>query len=155
MHFAKSNGHANFGPRPFPDIRRQRVNDRRFLEKRRMSIENHNLALLRDYCMRLPETSEVNSWGHPNFRAGKRTFAAFEWTKGRPSVAIHLGTADSQAILMQHEAAFETPYGRGKWVSFWADAEIDEAFLQGLVERAYRSVALKRMIRALQARERQ
>ena len=33
---------------------------------------------LRGLCLSLPETSEVGSWGHPNFRAGKKTFAVFE-----------------------------------------------------------------------------
>ena len=114
-----------------------------------MSVEDRILAQLRELCLRLPETSETDSWGHPNFRAGKRTFAAFEWIKGRPSVAIHLGAADAEAFLLQHDGSFETPYGRGKWVSIWADAHMDKAFLRDLIERGYRSVALKRMIKSL------
>ena len=43
---------------------------------------------LRALCLSFPETSETSSWGHPNFRAGKRTFAAFERVKGRPSIAF-------------------------------------------------------------------
>lgn len=118
-----------------------------------MSIEDENLARLRDHCLSLPETSEAGSWGHPNFRAGKRTFAAFESIKGRPSVAVRLGTADSEAFLLLHKGSFETPYGRGKWVSLWADAEIDDAYLRELVEQGYRSVALERMLEALEERE--
>jgi hypothetical protein len=34
------------------------------------------VAKLRRLCLALPETSERASWGHPNFRAGKRTFVA-------------------------------------------------------------------------------
>ena len=29
---------------------------------------------LRALCLAFPETSEVSFWGHPNFRAGRRTF---------------------------------------------------------------------------------
>lgn len=115
-----------------------------------MSQESKALGRLRELCLSLPETSEAGSWGHPNFRAGKRTFAAFEWIKGRPSIAIHLGAADAEAFLLQHEDAFETPYGRGKWVSVWADEELDWGYLQHVVERGYRTVALKRMITALE-----
>ena len=118
-----------------------------------MSVEEKVLARLRSVCLGLPETSETASWGHPNFRAGKRTFAAFEWIKGRPSVAIHLGTADAAAFLLQNRGSFETPYGRGKWVSLWADGDLDEADLPDLIERAYRSVALKRMLKALDERD--
>ena len=98
------------------------------------------LERMREFCLGLPETSETDSWGHPNFRAGKRTFAAFEWIKGRPSVAIHLGTDESSAFLLQFEDAFATPYGRGKWVSVWADEPIEWEFLRDLLERAYRTV---------------
>ena len=116
-----------------------------------MSIEDKNLARVRSLCLSLPETSEADSWGHPNFRAGKRTFAAFEWIKGRPSVAIHLG-ADAEAFLLQHDGSFETPYGRGKWISLWADSKLDNGLLEELIEQGYRSVALKRMIRTLEER---
>ena len=114
-----------------------------------MSIEDNILARVRSLCLGLPETSESNSWGHPNFRAGKRTFATIEWVRGRPSIAIHLGTVDSVAFLLQHDGSFATPYGRGKWVSIWADTDLDDAWLRELVERSYRTVALRRMIKAL------
>jgi len=107
------------------------------------------LRRLRALCLSLPETSETDSWGHPNFRAGKRTFAAFEWIRGRPSVALHLGGEDADAFLLSHREAFPTPYGRGKWISVWADTELDWDYLHGIVLQAYRSVALKRMIARL------
>jgi len=131
------------------------VNRQEFLEDSRMGIEDRILARLREVCLSLPETSEADSWGHPNFRAGRRTFAAFEWIKGRPSVAIHLGTADAEVFLLQNSGSFETPYGRGKWVSLWADAHLDDAYLRDLIDRGYRSVALRRMLKALEERERQ
>jgi hypothetical protein len=46
------------------------------------------LQRLRDLCLSLPETSETDSRGHPNFRAGKRTFVTFEWIKVRFSIAF-------------------------------------------------------------------
>ena len=115
-----------------------------------MGSADQALTRLRSLCLSLPETTETGSWGHPNFRAGKRTFAAFEWIKERPSIAIHLGSAETAAFLLQHNDSFETPYGRGKWVSIWADRPLNWALLQDLVERGYRSVALKRMLRALE-----
>jgi predicted DNA-binding protein (MmcQ/YjbR family) len=106
------------------------------------------LERLRAICLAYPETSEVPSWGHPNFRAGKKTFVTFEHVKDRPSIAFRLMPADIGRLLTR-TAFFVTPYGRGQWVSLWADGVLDWKAVTGLVDRSYRLVALKRMIAAL------
>jgi len=111
------------------------------------------LARLRVECLRFPEVSEAGSWGHPNFRAGKRTFAAYEWINGRPSIAIKLGADEVDAMLLSSNAAFNPPYGAGQWVSFWADGLLDWTRLAELLERSYRKVAIRRMLAALDAPE--
>jgi hypothetical protein len=45
---------------------------------------------------------------------------------------------------------FVTPYGRGQWVSLWADGAVDWKAVTDLVDRSYRLVAQKRMIAALE-----
>ena len=102
---------------------------------------------LRALALALPETTESASWGHPNFRAGRKTFAAFELVKGRPSIAFRLERADRDRLL-RRKRFFVTPYGRGLWVSMWADATIDWTVVADLLQRSYRVVALKRMIAA-------
>ena len=64
-----------------------------------MTAADRVLQRLRKLCLSLPETSEVGSWGHPNFRAGKRTFVTFEWVDQRPSIAIRLNTVDVDLLL--------------------------------------------------------
>lgn len=108
----------------------------------------------RKLCLGLPETTETDSWGHPNFRAGQRTFAAFEWIKGRPSLAFRVGADEADVLLFERKQFFATPYGKGLWVSIWADAPIDWALVEELTERSYRLVALKRMIAALDGQSR-
>ena len=49
-------------------------------------------------------------------------------------------------------AVFVTPYGRGQWVSLWADDALDWKAVADLVDCSYRVVALKRMVLALEAR---
>lgn len=110
------------------------------------------LARFRKMCLALPETSETESWGHPNFRAGKRTFAAFEWVKTRPSLALNVGADEADQLLLQGKPFFATPYGQGRWVSVWADVPVDWLMVEELVERSYRRIALKRMIVALDNR---
>jgi predicted DNA-binding protein (MmcQ/YjbR family) len=103
---------------------------------------------LREMCLSLPETSERSSWGHPNFRAGNKTFAVAEMVKGRPTFAFRLPPADV-AQLEKKDGFGVTPYGRGLWVTMWVDGKIDWKQVRRLLDRSYRTVALKRMLRIL------
>jgi predicted DNA-binding protein (MmcQ/YjbR family) len=105
---------------------------------------------LRGLCLRFPETRETASWGHPNFRAGKRIFSAFEIVKGRPSIAFRLEAAEVDRLLRKKNF-FATPYGGGRWVSVWVDGAIDWRLVARLLDRSYQVVANKRMIAALAA----
>ena len=117
-----------------------------------MQGENRVLQRVRKQCLALPERSETASWGHPNFRAGKRIFLAFEWMKGRPSIAFRLNPTDVD-ILSRRSGFFVTPYGQGKWVSVWADTAVNRTLVRRLVEQSYRLVALKRMIAAMDGKK--
>ena len=112
------------------------------------TFERPVFARARRLCLAFPEAIETASWGHPNFRAGKRTFATFEWIKGRPSIALRLSPTDVD-LLLGRRGFFVTPYGRGQWVSVWADSALKWGLVDRLLEQSYRMVALKRMIAAL------
>jgi predicted DNA-binding protein (MmcQ/YjbR family) len=113
------------------------------------AFERPVFARARRLCLAFPETVETASWGHPNFRAGKKTFCAFEMLSGRPSIAFRLSPRDVDRTL-RRQHFFATPYGRGLWVSVWVDAAIDWTLIASLVDRSYRLVANKRMLRALE-----
>ena len=106
---------------------------------------------LRALCLAYPETSETSSWGHPNFRAGRRIFSAFEIVQGRPSIAFRLETADTNRLL-RTKNFFATPYGQGRWASMWVDGPVDWRLVARLLDRSYRLVANKRMLTALDDR---
>ena len=114
-------------------------------------FERRVFARARKLCLQLPETTESSSWGHPNFRVGRKTFCAFEMVKSRPSIAFRLD-AGERAALLQRKYAFATPYGRGVWVSLWLDDEIDWKLLRFAIERSYRLVATKRLVSLLDGR---
>jgi len=109
------------------------------------------LEELRALCLSLPETTERNSFGHPNFVAGKKTFVAFEQFHGRPSIAFRLDRTNIERFSA-NPLFFATPYGRGQWLSLWVDATFDWNIVEELVNTSYRLVALKRMLVALDAR---
>jgi predicted DNA-binding protein (MmcQ/YjbR family) len=121
---------------------------KRSLNKKDIPDAAKTLNKLRDLCLSLPETSERGSWGHPNFVAGKKTFVTFEFIDLRPSIAFRTDPLDVREMA-RNRRFFETPYGRGQWVSLWADIELDWRFVNELVKRSYRSVALQRMIAKL------
>ena len=105
-------------------------------------------ARARRLCLALPETTETSSWGHPNFRAGGKTFCAFEMIKGRPSLAFKLPARKVDELIGGGDG-FATPYGRGKWASLWVDKKVDWKQVQSLVTLSYRQVAGKRMLSLL------
>ncbi len=114
------------------------------LPSKPMPSSDRVLARFRKLCLSFPETSETSSWGHPNFRVGKRTFATYEVIKGRPSFAFRLSEADVHVLLHQDQF-FVTPYGRGPWVSVWADLPLNWRLITGLLQKSYRFVAPKRI----------
>lgn len=104
---------------------------------------------LRSRCLAFPETIETASWGHPNFRAGRKTFCTFEVVDGRPSIAFRVSPADAD-LLLNRPRFFATPYGRGQWVSVWADTPLNWRSIGTMLDRSYRLVANKRMTTALE-----
>jgi predicted DNA-binding protein (MmcQ/YjbR family) len=98
----------------------------------------------RRLCLAFPETTEKTSWGHPNFRAGKKTFCALEIFDGRPSIAFRLSRADVNRAV-RSTRFFVTPYGRGLWASMWLDGHVNWKAVEAVLERSYRLVATKRL----------
>jgi predicted DNA-binding protein (MmcQ/YjbR family) len=120
-----------------------------------MSARAYDRALkqVRALCLALPEASEVEAWGHPTFRAGKKMFAAFGDEAGNPTVGLKVGY-DRQEELLRDGRFYPTPYAAHQgWVSLHLDGETDWDEVGGLVREAYRQVALKRMLKALDGDE--
>jgi len=108
------------------------------------------LLRVRKLCLSLPETSETPSWGHPNFRAGKRTFVTFERVDGVDAIAFHLHPFEVEAL--ERQAGFaRTPYGQGRWVSLRIRPRPRWKLVEDLVLRSYRQVAIKRMLLQLES----
>ena len=105
------------------------------------------LVRLRKLCLALPGVTETGSFGHPNFRVGKRIFVAHEPVQGRPSVAFKLGAEQATACLVSDDRFFPTPYGRGHWVSLWADSALNWKEIADLVLRSFRTAAPNRLLK--------
>ena len=111
-------------------------------------MTNAVLLALRKICLALTETSETSAFGHPNFKAGKKTFVAYENFKGRDSIAFRVDSLQFDALLLDARF-FATPYGRGQWLSLLGDAAIDWPLVKDKVMDSYKLVANKRMLASL------
>ena len=54
------------------------------------------LTELREVCLTFPESAEVEAWGRPTFRAGKKLFAGLRRTR-RPSLRSGVQTRPTGA----------------------------------------------------------
>jgi predicted DNA-binding protein (MmcQ/YjbR family) len=99
------------------------------------------LDRLRRICLALPGTTETMTWGHPNFRAGKKIFAAFEVWKGEECICFKT-EPPMQDLLLGEPQFFRAPYvGNRGWVSMKTKGRIEWKRLKSLIEESYRLVA--------------
>jgi len=102
--------------------------------------DDRALQRLRAICAGLPGTAEVEAWRHPTFRVAGKTFVAYEVITGRPSIAFRVDR-DQGEILLKDPRFFATPYGRGLWVSLWADRRVPWKLVTDLVRESYNRTA--------------
>jgi predicted DNA-binding protein (MmcQ/YjbR family) len=109
------------------------------------------LDRLRQICLALPESTEVEAWGEPTFRVAKKLFAMYASAgnhHGAGRAAVWLKAAPGeQDLLIRRDAArfFVPPYvGVRGWVGVRLDAGVDWAELAEMVTDSYRLVAPKR-----------
>ncbi|MGK0171540.1 MAG: hypothetical protein ACI9W2_003270 [Gammaproteobacteria bacterium] len=121
-------------------------------------------AVVREMCFSFPETDEVTSHGAPNFRVAGKSFAMLSVNHhGDGRVALWLRTPASNPdhfVLTEPVHYFVPPYlGPRGWlgVDLTRGISLDEVMSRlaeafSMVMESYRHFALKRMIKALDAR---
>lgn len=109
------------------------------------------LAGIREVFLAFPESVEVEAWGRPTFRAGKKIFGVFSGTEERPWALIFKPDSDERAPLLEDERFYSPPYfGPGGWLALDLEAApVDWDEVRELADASYRQVALKRMLKAL------
>lgn len=110
-----------------------------------------HLARLRRLCLAYPEAVEVEQFGEPWFKAGKRPFVVAGVHDGVFRVAFAADRMDQDA-LCQSPRFEPTPYlHQHGWTTYLSGAEdsVDWPLLEALIDTAYRRVALQRMVQAL------
>lgn len=110
---------------------------------------------LRRVCLALPEVSEVEAWGRPTFRAGKKMFAMFVHQDGHGFAVAFKPDIAERPALVRDPRFYEPPYlGPSGWLALdFTVAPVDWPEVAELLEESYRQVALKRMLKELAARD--
>jgi hypothetical protein len=111
------------------------------------------VARLRQICLALPETVEVEAWGEPTFRVKGKIFAMHASSgthhgAGRPAVWILSVSMEQDLVLRARpDRYFKPPYvGPSGWIGAWLDnsppwSEIEELLRDGWRRRAPKKVA--------------
>lgn len=101
------------------------------------SGEDKILKRLRELCLKLPGVVETASWGHANWRVGKKIFAAFEETPTARIVSFFVGVEEVDVFL--EDARFFLPRytDHHGWVCLKLDRATDWAELRGLLARSH------------------
>lgn len=111
---------------------------------------------VRELCLAYPEAVEVESWGRPTFRAGKRVFVLVGSAMSRELSIVFKPDPDDRRALKQDPRFFDPPYWGGKngFLGIDIDApDTDWTEIAELIDASYRQVALKRQLAALDSRD--
>lgn len=124
---------------------------RRSASKRRSSAAGP-LDRLREFCLSLPQSTEVEAWGAPTFRVGK-LFAMYasptsHHSGGRPAVWIYsIGVEQDLVIRSRPDKYFKPAYvGPYGWIGAWLDQNPPWAEIEELLRDAWRRRAPKKII---------
>jgi predicted DNA-binding protein (MmcQ/YjbR family) len=121
---------------------------------RMYSDDDPFLSELRKVCLDLPESVEVEAWGRPTFRAGKKLFAVFSGGDEHPYGVIFKPEPVERPALVEDPRFYVPPYfGPSGWLALdFTAAPVDWEEVAELIESSYRQVALQRMLKALDQR---
>lgn len=115
----------------------------------------HPLVLkIREIAMAYPEAAEVESWGRPSFRAGKKVFLLVG-TMNAPFSILFTPDEDDRQALTQDARFFVPKYwGASGWLGLDVSPDdTDWTEVAELIDASYRQVALVRQLKQLDARD--
>jgi len=108
---------------------------------------------VRALCMPYPESAEVEAWGRPTFRAGKKIFVTLGSSMERPHSIVFKPEPEERLAQLEDPRFFVPPYfGPAGWMATdIGSPNADWTLIAELIDTSYRQVALKRMLAALDA----
>ena len=103
--------------------------------------------------MAYPEAAEVEAWGRPTFRAGKKIFVLVGSSMDELLSIVFKPTSEERRAYLERADFWSPPYwGPGGWLAVELEGGVDWTELAEIIDSSYREVALVRQIKALDAR---
>ena len=114
------------------------------------------LAKVRACCLALPEVSEKLSHGAPTFFAGKKSMAMFlDDHHGDGRLALWVAAppgVQEEMVRLEPDRFFRPPHvGTRGWLGVRLDRQPDWSEVEDILEEAYRTVAINRLLTQLDA----
>ena len=107
---------------------------------------------LREICLAYPEAAEVEAWGRPTFRAGKKIFVVVGSSMDEPLSINFKPTSEERLAYLQRSGFWSPPYwGPGGWLAVTLEGAVDWTELAEIIDSSYREIALVRQVKALDA----
>jgi predicted DNA-binding protein (MmcQ/YjbR family) len=120
-----------------------------------MTAAENTEQILREFALEYPEAHEDFPWGSRVIKVRGKIFFTVNSTEEGLVVTMKLPESGKAALKMDN--AEPTHYGMGKhgWVTvrFDVDEEPDMDLLTGWMDESYRVIALKRLVKELDAQE--
>ena len=107
------------------------------------------LKTVRGFCLGLPESREGVQFGHPVWRAGKKTFALAWYYEQRLTLCFWVGV--ERQNLLTADARYRVPpyMGHIGWIALDVTEQYDADEVAALALQSYRHFALRRMLQKL------
>lgn len=105
---------------------------------------------VRRICMAMPEAVEVEQFGEPWWKAGKKAFCSYGAEDMKEGVAFNLTLLDQQELCKRPGFAPTHYVGQHGWTTLTFGRAVDWSEVEELVGLAYRKVANRRQLAALE-----
>ena len=107
------------------------------------------LKRLGKYCLSLPETTLGETFGDPNFRCGKKSFAAVHRRNRIMRLSVWVGVEAQGGLTLDERFRVPAYTGHNGWIELNIERTVDWNEVEALVLESYKHFALKRMLKAL------
>ena len=102
-------------------------------------------------CLKLPEVSEAEQFGHPVWQAAKKTFAIARFHDKKLTLCFWVGV-EAQGMLIQDPRYQVPPYiGHNGWIALDVSKSADWREIEALNLQSYRHFAKKRLFARLES----
>jgi len=104
------------------------------------------LKPFRKLCLKLPESSETNQFGHPVWKAGKKTFAMARHDGRDLTLCFWVGVERQGLLTTDPRYRIPQYIGHNGWIALDTGTHCDWEEVAALILQSYRHFALRRML---------